>query len=350
MKKTLIILTLLLASIWLVAMPALVGSYLDRVAPSWLEESGMEDTARFDAGWFTSSLEINSGYRMNLRARHVPPSSLAWLRFSGELQAPVSPEPFRIGGEFGLTGLSSVDVRAPELAIDGQVRLNSGPTRLALNQSLDQASTLTVRIDDLALSDQLGNAIFAPGANLTLGWQALGSESGPAEVEPDGEDRLALSLTLDLVAAAAPASILRLALDASPVERNALADLIQGLQQLSQTQGQSTARQFALLTVAGAWQQLSQHGLTVRLERLQIGSENQFSGHWSSLDGPPVIRGDGSLESLSRALQPLVGLSARVSAETAARSIRTWLDELRQRGWLIVEGDRFEFEYFDRES
>ena len=345
MKKILIILSLLLGLIWLVAMPALVGSYLDRVVPEWLDEAGMAGTAQFDAGWFTSSLQIEDDYAVDLHGRHVPPLSLAWIRIDGELEAPISPAPIEIDGQFGLTGLSSVRLEAAELAIEGPVQLESSASRLTLNQGLDQASELSWQIEALGLNDRLGNALEASTAELALSWSPSDQAVGDEATAPKQADAFDLRLALELLSDADRDPTLRLFIEASPVQRDALAELIAGLQQWSQAQAQSTARQFALLTIAGAWQQLSQNGLTIRLDRLQIGSDSRFSGYWVTQEGPPDLRGEGSIEALTRELRPIVGLSAQVSAGTAERSIRTWIDEIRQRGWLVLEGDRFEFRY-----
>lgn len=345
MKKILIILALLLGLIWLVAMPALVGSYLDRAVPEWLDEAGMAGTVQFDAGWFSSSLKIEDDYAVDLRGRHLPPLSLAWIRIDGELEAPISPAPILVDGQFGLTGLSSVRLEAAELGIGGPVQLDSSASRLTLNQGLDQASELSWQIEALALNDQLGNALSASTAKLALAWSPSNQAVGNRAAGQDEGDALDLNLALELLSETGPEPTLRLTIEASPVQRDALAELIEGLQQWTQAPAQSTAQQFALLTIAGAWQQLAQDGLTIRLEALQIGPENHFSGQWITQDGPPDIRGEGSIEALTVGLGPIVGLSARVSAMTAEQSILAWIDEIRQRGWLVVEDDRFEFRY-----
>jgi len=345
MKKILIILALALGLIWLVAMPALVGSYLGRVVPEWLDEAGMAPTTQFDAGWFTSSLQIEDDYAVDLHGRHVPPLSLAWIRIDGELEAPISPAPILIDGQFGLTGLSSVRLEATELAIGGPLQLDSSASLLTLNQGLDQVSELSWQIEAFALSDQLGNLLSASTAELALAWSPSDPAVGGAATAPKEADALDLRLALMLLSDSNPHPTLRLIIEASPVQRDALAELIEGLQQWTQAQPRSTARQFALLTVAGAWQQLAQSGLTIRLDGLRIGSESRFSGHWVTQAGPPDIRGEGSIDALTRELRPIVGLGARVGAGTAERSIRAWIDEIRQRGWLVVEGDRYEFRY-----
>lgn len=345
MKKTLIIFALLLGLIWLVAMPAVVGGYLDRALPDWLDEAGMSRSAQYDPGWFRSQLSVNDDYRLDLSARHVPPLGLAWLRFDGELQAALSPAPIEVEGAFGLTGLTSASLRASQLIVDGPVDLRSGAARLALNQSLDQTSTLRWQIEGAELTDRIGNVLAANTAELALAWQPSARDPEKADERQPETDDLDLSLTAGLSADSGPLPILNLELQASPIQRDALADLIQGIQQLTQAQAGSTARRFALLTVAGAWQQLSENGLRLRLNQLQIGADSRFSGQWNTREGQPVLKGEGSIASLTRALQPIVALSARVSADDAERSIRAWLDQLAQRGWLVVDGDRFELGY-----
>jgi hypothetical protein len=343
MKKTLIILALLLASFWLIAMPALVGAYLEREAPAWLAEAGLGDRAELESAWFSSRLRIDETYELNLHIRHVPPTSLSWLRFNGSFQAPVARAPITVHVRFGLTGLGALNLETVQLAVDGTPRFDSGVSRLAIEQAPEQSGRLVWQTDAAELHDPLGNRLAARRLELLLAWAPTTRNPGRAG---RGDDALeSMDLIVDLQADGESAPMLGLKIEVSSIQREALADLIDGLQQLSQSTEGSTSRQFALLTVAGAWQQLTENGLGLRLASLEIGPEARFSGRWSSDENQPVIDGAGSIDALGEALVPVVGLSAGLSPPAAARLIERWINEVEQRGWLTIEAGRFELQY-----
>jgi len=333
MKKTLIILILVLGLIWLLLMPAVVGWYVARAVPDWLAEIAAGEQAQFEPGWFSSTLDYSrqdaDHYDLNLHTQHFPPLGLDWVQIDGQLQTPWSAAAFDIKGELSLRGATSLIINAPSLEIAGNVAATSGPVALRLNQAQNQDSTIDLELATLTLTDALGNILLASQAALSTGWRGLEDEN--------------LALVLDLAVDAT--ADFGLSLNAQPVQRDALSDLIQGLQQLASSEDNSTAQQFAMLTVAGAWQQLSQNGLQITLEGLQLGTNSQFSGGWNTAQGQPMITGQGSLASLQTSLQPLVGLSTRQSPDDAMTLIQAWLEQLSTRGWLIIEGDRFEFHY-----
>lgn len=329
MKKTLIILILTAALMWLLLLPRLVGGYLQSWVPDWLEELGVREQASFEPGWFSSNLAIADALELELRARHFPPLGLDWIDLSGQLLSPLSDEAYLVEGELGLSGGSRIEIRGDELQLSTEPALVAGPVQLDLEQALDAPSQLSLILADASLSDRLGNHLNADRATLELRWS------------PIDEAHLALSLALE---ASAPAG-LALELRAEPVEREALAQLIEGLQQLVQAPAEGPGRQFALLTVAGAWQQLSAAGLEIELERLDIGSGASLTGQWATDIGQPELQGSGESSALIAALGPVVGLSARVPAADAERLIRAWLDSMESRGWILPRDRGFELRY-----
>lgn len=78
MKKALIILTLALIATWLVLLPGLVGLYLARWLPSWLDEDAQTILTEQQSGWFSSAVQLEGpDWRLSARARHVPPTRAA---------------------------------------------------------------------------------------------------------------------------------------------------------------------------------------------------------------------------------------------------------------------------------
>jgi len=329
MKKMLIILVPSIALLWLLALPVAVGAMLRNWVPEWLEEVGLQDRSQLASGWFASALDIEEPVDLELTARHFPPLGLSWVEFDGHLRSGLSPRPFDIDGELGLSGASRIELNGHTLELDGPVQLDSGATTLLLDQDLNQPSRLDWTLDTLSLEDQRGNRLNADRAQASLSWSDL------------DEAHLALSLSIALDAA----DPLSLVLHAEPVQREALADLIEGLQQLARSEPRSRAGQFAMLTIAGAWQQMSQAGLILRLETLQLSTENRFEGDWATDAGQPLVTGRGRIEPLIRTLAPVVGLSAQLPSEQVEPTIQAWLDALQARGWLHVDGGEFEFRY-----
>ncbi|OAB60823.1 hypothetical protein AY599_06190 [Leptolyngbya valderiana BDU 20041] len=323
-----------IALLWLLALPIAVGSMLRSWVPDWLGELGLQDGSQLASGWFASALDIDEPVDLELTARHFPPLGLSWVEFDGQLRTELSPRPYDINGELSLSGASRIELIGRTIRLDGAVQLTGAATTLRLDQDLDRPSRLDFTLDALSLEDGRGNRLNADRARLGLSWSDL------------DEAHLALSLSIALDAA----DPLSLVLHAEPVQREALADLIEGLQQLARTEPRSRARQFALLTVAGAWQQMSQAGLTLRLESLQLGEGNRFEGDWKTDAGQPLVDGQGRVEPLIRALAPIVGLSAQLPPDQVEPTIRAWLEALQTRGWLRVDGGEFEFRYAGPEA
>lgn len=329
MKKTLIILVLLAALIWLLVMPAAVGAYLRTWVPDWLDELGVGDRSQFESGWFASDLTITDALTVDIQARHFPPLGLRWINLAGQLNSPLSDQPFDLRGHLSLQGRSRFDINGPNLAIDGNPRIGAGPVSLQLDQPLDATSTLRADIDQWVIEDTLDNSLLAERLETTLSWQGM------------DDDHLRLSLVLS---AAEPAGI-ELQLSAEPVQREALAGLIEGLQQLNQAPPDSTAQQFALLTVASAWQQLTSAGLVIELDELTVGSENRFTGRWDTRSGQPVIQGQAEQPTFVTNLTPIIGLAVKVPPREAETLLLDWLQALIERGWMTQTGDTLVFSY-----
>jgi len=329
MKKTLIILILLGALLWLLVMPAAVGAYLRTWVPDWLDELGVGDRSQFESGWFASDLTIADALTVDIQARHFPPLGLRWINLGGQLSSPLSDQPFDLHGHLSLQGRSRFDISGPNLAIDGDPRIGAGPVSLQLDQPLDATSTLTADIDQWVIEDTLDNALQTERLEMTLSWLDL------------DDDHLRLALVLS---AAEPADI-ELQLSAEPVQREALAGLIEGLQQLNQAPPDSTAQQFAMLTVASAWQQLTSAGLVIELDELTLGSENRFTGRWDTNAGQPVVQGQAEQSTFVTNLTPIIGLTAKVPPREAETLLTAWLQALNERGWMTRTGDTLLFSY-----
>lgn len=329
MKKTLIILILLGALLWLLVMPAAVGAYLRAWVPDWLDEMGVGDRSQFESGWFASDLTIADALSVDIQARHFPPLGFRWLNLGGQMSSPLSDQPFDLYGHLSLQGHSQFDISGPNLAVSGDPRIGAGPVSIRLDQPLDATSTLKADIDQWVIEDTLDNVLRTERLELALSWLDL------------DDDHLRLSLVLS---ASEPAA-LELQLTAEPVQREALAALIEGLQQFNQSPPDSTAQQFAMLTVASAWQQLSSAGMVIELRELTLGPESRFTGRWDTDAGQPVIQGQAEQPTFVTSLTPIIGLAVKVPPREAEILLIDWLQALIERGWMTQTGDTLVFSY-----
>ncbi len=318
MKKTPIILILLIALFWLLVMPLAVGAYLRAWVPDWLDELGAGTRSQFESGWFQSQLTFIDALSVDLQARHFPPLGFRWIDLAGELTSPLSNQPFEVRGHLSLGGRSRLDLSGPDLRVTGEPQINAGPIQLQLDQQLNEPSTLALDLDQLLITDSLNNTLSTNHLAAALSWQALDDESL----------RLAVRLK------ATEPTQLGLQLAAEPVKRDALAALIEGLQQLNQAPPDSTAQQFAMLTIASAWQQMSEAGLVISLDELSTGPKGHFSGRWNTHTGQPVFHGQADHSSFLASLTPLVALGAKVRPDDAQRLLLAWLEALEERGWM----------------
>lgn len=329
MKKALIILALLAIAIWLVILPGLVGLYIKRSLPAWLDESGPLSLTEQRSGWFSSSLKLDGpDWQLSARARHVPPTQAAWLELAGQLQPAWLEQPLDFDGALGLSGNSQLQLNTDRLATRTEPAIAAGASDLILQQSAPGQVEAHLALAALSLEDTLGNRLMPGDSRLTLNWHRI----DPAH------SSLHLNMKLD-------ESPSKLMLRVEPIAIEPARELIQGIEQLQQARPETIDQQMALLTIAGAWQQLAEAGLVIELGELSLDAETRLAGRWVTADGLPVVQGAGQLETLLDWAASLIGLSRGISPEMAEREARGWLTSLVDAEWLKPEGERFEFSF-----
>jgi hypothetical protein len=329
MKKILIILALLAIATWLVILPGLIGLYLNRWLPVWLDEGSQASLSEQRIGWFSSAIELDGAdWQLSARARHLPPTRAAWLELDGQLQPGWLDQPVDFNGSFGLSGASTLQLRSDQLAASTNPVISAGASALDLQQSAPGQVEARLNLAALSLNDALGNRLEPGDSRLALNWQRL----NPAHS----------SLRLEVRLEEPPSGLL---IRISPIAIEPARELIQGIEQLRLARPDTMDQQLALLTIAGAWQQLGEAGMVIELSELSLAAETRFAGRWVTAESLPLIRGAGQLEPLLDWAASLIGLSRGLSPEMAEREARAWLTSLVDRQWLAPEGEHFEFHF-----
>ena len=334
MKKTLIILFLLALAIWLVVLPGLVGLSVQRALPGWLDETLTDSQWQLDRGWFTSRLSIalDPDHRLDLQARHLPPTQAAWLSTAGQGQLlPWLPE-LNLDGQIGLRGQTRLTATSPAAQWAGPVAINSGAAALTLDLSPGQAVHLVLGTADLEANGSHGAGLAADYGQLNIDWTTH-----------EGFGQLDLRLELDNTRPAD--SALWLDLSIRSIELDALGLLADAYDQLRLATPDSMSERLALLGLLGAWQQLVQAGLAIELEEARLGELLTLEGRWSGQRDQGEITGGGQLETLLIGLAPYVALGSRGSIADAEETIMGWVFELTERGWLHSDGQYFVLNY-----
>ncbi|MEE4639726.1 MAG: hypothetical protein V2J42_13390 [Wenzhouxiangella sp.] len=288
MRKLIIIGLLLLLAAWLLLMPMVVGFYMRDTIPTWLAEWSEPNEADYRPGWFGSRLEWRPDAELSLRldARHFPPLKPGWLALQGDLDSPLTPRGADVRGHIGLTGSwhlsATVERFEPLLHND----LIAHQLWVNVSQVAGQPLSLIVNADRIDLPAQ------APPL-LDLRARGLRRENENDQI----------SLGLDLQAQTHELGPTALTLRAGPMDAAQLELLIQGLGQLAESSPGSVTESMALLTLAGAWQQMATDGLIIELERLELGTEIRFQGRWRAGQTTPMATGAGDLDELERWLR-----------------------------------------------
>ncbi len=330
MKKAFIILVLLLTATWLLAMPALVGAFLRGWLPDWIEETAPAAEASYQVGWFSTRLDVSDQNLVaDLRARHFPPFGLAWVDLSGTIHTDFADNGLRVAGQLGLTGRTDVRLNADAMTLASEPDIQTANAGLVFTQLVDGGAHVILDLTSLLMADRLGNHLNPDQLLARLDWTPL------------DEDHAHLELDLQLTGP----GMARLSLIAAPVHREAMAELLDGIEQLRAARPDTVDQQFALLTIAGAWQQLALAGLELDLREFSLAGDTVFRGLWRTGSSWPEIEGTGDINELLDWLVPIIGLSRQLSPEAAEHEARAWLVELVDRDWLEPREERFRFHY-----
>ena len=326
MKRPVIIVFAAACAIWLLLAPLLVGLYLRGAVPEWTAGWPEPEAAQFQPGWFHSTLTWSSadGIDLSLRARHVPPLRPGLLRVKGTISSPVTPEPARIRSHFGLGGGWNLQALVTQIQDSGSLALEAHNVALNLARPMGQPLTLNLS------AEQIGQRRVADAT-------ALGPLRLMARQHEDDAGARHLGIDLKLLGESLGEAVLTVS--AGPAEADALADLIEGLVQWAGSEPDSLTQRLALLTVAGAWQQLATGGLVMRIERLELGEHTRIVASWVAQRPQPRIEGRGRADELADWYGALTGQAP----DQSQRVIEAWLLTLARNGWIRQEIEYFEF-------
>lgn len=324
MRKLIIIGVLLLLAAWLLLMPALVGFYLRDAVPAWLAQWPDAEEADYRPGWFESHLRFQPEPDLGLvlQARHFPPLKAGWLALEGSLDSPLAPQGVGIEGHLGLTGSWHLRAAADRFLTRAQGGLLAHQLALNLSQVAGQPLSLVVNAERVDLNEQAPSLL---------------------DVRARGLRRVAdderISLGLDLQTRTAELGSAALTLRAGPIDPAQLELLVQGLGQLAESSPGSMSEGMALMTLAGAWQEMAADGLVIELERLQLGDQTRFEGRWQAGQPSPAIAGSGELDELENWLLSFAPQALSDDPQSAG-NVAELLSEL---GELQVDEQRFRF-------
>ncbi len=329
MKRPLIIVFVAICAIWLLLLPFLVGLYLRAAVPEWTAGWPEPEAVEFESGWFYSTLNWTSsdGIARALRARHVPPLRPGLLRSEGSVDAPATPAPARIRSHFGLTGGWNLQTVSDRIEDPGALALEARGLALNLARPAGQPLTLSLSAEQLAQGQFSDTGVLGPVRLLARQHE-----------DDQGGRHLGMELTL----ASEELDEATLTVSAGPAEPEALAELIEGLVQWAGSEPDSLTQRLALLTVIGAWQQLADGGLVVRVERLELGDQTQLSARWAARDTQPVVEGGGNAEDVAAWYAKIATLAGQ-PPDRSELVIEAWLMTLAQNGWIRLDDGRFQF-------
>jgi len=328
MKRPLIIVLAATCAIWFLVLPLLVSLYLRGAVPEWTATWPQPEAAQYQAGWFQSTLTWSSadGINLALRARHMPPLRPGLLRVEGTISAPAMPEPARIRSHVGLAGGWNLQTLVAQVEDPGSLALDARNVALNLAQPAGQPLTLNLSADRL-------------GQGRTPDAEPLGPARLMARQHQDDQGGHHLGIDIKLLSESLGEAAL--SLSAGPAAADALAELIEGLVQWAGSEPNSLTQRLALLSVAGAWQQLAAGGLVIRIERLALGEHTRIAASWPTRHPQPHIEGQGRADELAGWYTALAALAGQ-APEQAELAIQAGLLTLAQNGWIRLEGEHFE--------
>lgn len=325
--KPLIIVFAALCAIWLLVLPLLVGLYLRGAVPEWTANWPDAEAVEYSPGWFRSSLRWASsdGIQLELQARHVPPLRAGLVRVDGLLRSPITPDAAQIQGHVGLTGGWNLKALMGQIADPGSLGLQAREVALNLAQPAGQPMTLILS------AAQIGPENTSAAA--------LGPAVLMARQHADDEGRRHLGLDLQL--SSAELGQAALTLSAGPADPLLLASLIDGLVQWAGSAPGSLLQRLALLSVAGAWQQLAEDGMVIRIERLDLGEHTRILARWPIRQPLPEFEGRGRSDELNAWFASLGELGGQ-PVEQTEMVVQAMLLALAQNGWIRLDGEHFE--------
>lgn len=333
MKKVLIIGLILVAAIWLLVMPALVGLSLRERVPMWLEDGALPPQSEYRPGLFSSHLKLADGglVQGRIQARHLPFPGSAWIDLTGTLTTGHHNDRLDLIGRFGVSGAMDLRLTSPELSFSDQPHIQTGQTRISLDRNRRGSTRVDLDLADLRLADAHGNDLTFTRAEGEIHWRQRGE--APA------------SLAAQITLTGSRHGDLRLTFDAAPIDMQALSEMSSGIDQLRRARPDSLEQTLAMLTIGGAWQQLAAAGLTITVHEIGFDDRASFQGQWQTTNPQPEISGEGGIEALLDWFGPIIGLARSIDSQRAEQEARAWITALVDRDWMRVDASGFRFNY-----
>lgn len=302
-----ILLTLLLAAPWV------VGLLVEQRVRA--EIDALSDTVyHYDRSWRRSRLEVRftDGSTVVAHGRHAPWTPPALASFEGVLLPAGQPEPVEFNGRLGLGG--GLDLAANTAALEwAGSGVSITAETLALKTTF-RASRYQVDLTAASLEILTGGRLPLEQAGIELCWRAL-------------EDKVHLSALLTARRHGGPASELEFRVE--EVARQPLGLLIEAALAWNETRHDKLNRDLVMLTMASAWQDLRQQGLTLKLPALVLDGDFRLAGRWR-FDGPygdSRFEGGGSRAAVEAWLTPFF-----INGESGVEELLT---ALQREGWMV---------------
>ncbi len=330
MKRLIIIGGLLIAALWWLILPGLVGWYLNAQVPEWTEDWLDPAQSRYDNRWFGSRLVagLGDGVDIELRGRHLPTLPPGLLDIRGKLTAPQSSTPIRLDGRFGLAGQTRLEIKADDLAWSDQRRQVDGNDLTVRLKGERGQTRLKLVSGPLSIEDWLGNRLGLEHLDLTIA-----RDRNPGQ-------RTDLGLALDTTRIMGEPS--RLDISVRSIDGDALAELIDAAGRYRQATRGSLDQRLATLGLASAWQQLAEAGLDIERVELQLDRKLIVSLSWKPAAGPPQYHGGGELAVLIEWTASLLGLAGSLPPQEARSEVTARLEQLAEAGHIQIERGRFQ--------
>src|SRR6056297_65828 len=318
MKKTLIVLALLVVVVLVLGTPALIGSLIHGQAAGSLEERLPEADIRWDRGWFRTALNIaDEDLRADFDFSHVSLTPPGWLTVDGRVVLGALGATVEVSGHVGPALDADLRASAPALTVPGIVTWRYREPALEA-VAADNRIDVHGSAETLEIADGLGNQLMLAETELNAG---LG-ESGASEIE----------LRIEVSAARSGLPRSRAALVFDHVDPLALEQLVRSLQQLSSSEQGTTSGGLAAIGLASAWQQLAARGLVLRLESLMLDGELEVKGRWIPGQRRLELDGGGARDTLLAWWSRIDGLLRQVPPREARAAAELALTELERSG------------------
>lgn len=326
MKKWILILVLITALTIVLGLPAAIGWFAQKGISDTVEDRLPDAAVTWDRGWFRSGLRIeDEAFDARLNFRHASPSA-GWLSVDGLVNLVETTTAIDIDARLSLGGTLTVNAQAPALNIAGPVAWRYDSPSLRLVGERGGETTVVGTAASLLIVDGIGNrlAFTEPLLDVKLTSESLQDASGR------------LSLTARRVGRAES----RLVLNLSSINAQAVAELVQALQQLAGAEPNSAIAGLGAIGAASAWQQIAAAGLTAELDALVLDGQARLSGQWVPDNRQFSLSGEGARTTVVDWWSSIIGLIQQLPPEQARNVASQALEDLAAQGAIALDREQ----------